>query len=77
MNITDNEGNIICEVARINLQPNDVLVLDFKDTIPHQDNLQIISKSMREMFPNNRTLFLAGGVELKVINGGREDEQRD
>lgn len=76
MNLTDNNGNVICEISRINLQPDDIIVLDYKDAQPVQETLHETSKYMNELFPNNRILFLCGGVEIKILNdGGSIDEQ--
>lgn len=76
MNLADNEGNVICEISRINLQPSDIIVLDYKDAQPTQEALHDSSAYLNQLFPNNRILFLCGGVELKVFNdGGSVNEQ--
>lgn len=78
MNLADNDGNVICEISRINLQPNDIIVLDYKDAEPLQETIYETSKYMNQMFPNNKILFLCKGVELKILNdGGIINEQRD
>lgn len=78
MNLTDTDGNVICEISRINLQPNDIIVLDYKEAQPLQETLAETSKYMNQMFPNNKILFMCGGVEIKVFNdGGSANEQRD
>ena len=73
-----NNQKEIAEISRLNLKPDDIIVLDYKDTQPTQDVLHNSSAYLNQLFPNNRILFLCGGVELKVFNdGGMESEQRD
>lgn len=74
MKLTDDNKNIICDISKVELNPNDVIVLDFKKSEPLSESLYNISKSMNDMFPNNKILFLCNGVELKIVNGGSKDE---
>ena len=77
MKLTDDDKNIICDISKVELNPNDVIVLDFKNTNSTSESLYKISKSINDMFPNNKILFLCNGVELKIIDGGSENEQGD
>lgn len=77
MYLADDDKNIICEVARVNLQPDDVLILDFKEAEMPQSAMQDFSTYMHEAFPNNKIVFLSKGVEIKVINGGNASEYRN
>lgn len=74
MKLTDDNKNIICDISKVELNPNDVIVLDFKKSELLSESLYNISKSMNDMFPNNKILFLCNGVELKIVNGGSKDE---
>lgn len=77
MKLADNEGNIICDLAKTKLEEGDVLVLDFKNQQPPNTTLKDIGDSIHDIFPNNKIIFLSNDLELKIINGGRKDEQGD
>ena len=62
MKLTEDNGNVICDIAKVKLQKDDVLVLDFGNAEMTPDRLDGISKTVHD------------GIELKVINGGTNNE---
>ncbi|WP_304393260.1 hypothetical protein [uncultured Clostridium sp.] len=77
MKLAEDNGDIICDIAKVKLQKSDVLVLDFGNADMTLDNLSNIGNTVHDMFPDNKIMFIGKGVELKIIDGGSEDEQRD
>lgn len=74
MKLTGDNGNVICDIVKVKLQKDDVLVLDFGNAEMTPDRLGSISKTVHDIFPNNKIMFMGNGVELKVINGGTNNE---
>lgn len=68
------EGIEIGELSRISLKPDDVLVLDFKSGVPTR-NMEELYDMVKSYFPNNGVMFLSNGIELKIFEGGNDNEQ--
>lgn len=78
MKLVDDEGIEIAELNRINLHENDVLVVKItKQSHIPPESLIHIKNNLDTMFPNNKSLIVCEGAELEIINGGRNNEQRD
>lgn len=74
MKLCSDDGDILCDIAKIRLQENDVIILDFGKTSTSTDHMENIGNDMHEIFPNNKIIFLSNDVELKIIDGGSKDE---
>lgn len=68
------DGDNTYNVLTLNLDKDNVLVVDFKDNHPNAESLSKYKEYLKDIFPNNKTLFISNGVELGVIKGGSNIE---
>lgn len=68
------DGDNTYNVLTLNLDEGDVLVVDFKDNQPNTESLSKYREYLKDIFPNNRILFISNGIELGIIKGGSNIE---
>jgi hypothetical protein len=62
----------IKDLERVNLQPGDVLIVRIGEDWGKQF-IDVATKRLTELFPNNRVLLLGPDVTLEVVNDGHHD----
>ncbi len=73
MKALDN-GIEIGELSKIHLEENDIVVFDFKDKTLNQESINNMYNNMKSIFPNNKILFKNNDVEIKIIEGRKDNE---
>ena len=68
------DGDNTYNVLTLNLDEGDVLVVDFKDNQPNAESLSKYREYLKDIFPNNRILFISNDIELGIIKGGSNIE---
>jgi len=58
----------IFEIASVNINPGDVLVLKSKSFLS-ADAAKHVSESLKEIFPGHRIVVLEDGLEFAVVSG--------
>lgn len=74
MKVVDDDGIELGEISRISLKPSDVVVFDYKEQKVSTQSLKEIYDKVSSYFPNNKVIFVSNGVELKIIEGGKDNE---
>ena len=54
------------KIARLDLRPGDILVVKSPDILSHEQ-VQFISRLLKEECPNHRVMVLSSGMDLAVL----------
>ena len=64
--------NPMCEIKRVKLYPQDIIVIESPTALPHEA-FEHIKKSFEKLQFKNKVIILEDGLKMKIISPQKEE----